>query len=410
MIIAVSGNVGSGKTTLAKWISDNYGFYYIPQHRLEFDFIDDFFNDIEGKFFPAQVSFLLSKAIELQEQSSSHRNIIIDRSLLEDIEVFARLWIENRKIDSKIIQLYRHTADFIKSSVPAPDLYILCKCPADISLSRIDHRKRRRFEEKYPPNHIQMLEQYYNQLTFGDNTPYVVIDTTQIDFTNNKEIEMTCKTIFSYIKSTQEPEQISLFDDGFKEPLIVPGMEFHNFTYRHPLYYNRKKISEYIYLAAPFTQLADNNKVSSNKDPTEYSLLDEIDDEKEYGELPQSYQTALSKIQKALEKKYNMQVFLPHKDINNWGKTNYPSEYIASRIIDSVRNASVVVSIPGNSLGVHLELGIAIAHKIPVVIFDVDEFRCGYLIRGFADSDLVKYIKLSSINKIPDAIKKKNIL
>lgn len=67
MIIAVSGNVGSGKTTLAKYISEKYCFDYIPQHRLEFDFIDDFFNDIEGKFFPAQVSFLLSKAIELQE-------------------------------------------------------------------------------------------------------------------------------------------------------------------------------------------------------------------------------------------------------------------------------------------------------------------------------------------------------
>lgn len=405
MIIAVSGNVGSGKTTLAKYISDAYGFIYVPQRRFEFDFIDDFFDDIEGKFFPAQVSFLLSKAIELQELYSQHNNIVIDRSLLEDIEVFARLWIENKQIDSKIVQLYWRTAEFIKTSVPSPTIYIVCKCPAEVSLSRIDQREKRRFEDKYPPNHVQMLERYYDELAFDSETPYVIVDTTFYDFTKKNDIELVCKEIFDHVAATQESVQLSLFEDYEIEQRHITGMEFHNFSSRHPIFISKQDTNDYIYLAAPFTQVAE----EIINAPTEMDIFSEVYLEKSYGELPNSYKRVLLKIKKSLEKKYEKNVFIPHKEINNWGRTTYSSEYLAPRIINSVKNASAVVSIPGNSLGVHLELGIAIAHRKPVVIFDVDEFPCGYLIRGFAESNMVRYIRLSSIKQISTEIKRNDI-
>ena len=403
MIIAVSGNVGSGKTTLARYLSKEYGFIYVPQKRLEYDLINDFFNDIEGKFFPAQVSFLLSKARELQELDLAHNNIVIDRSLLEDIEVFARLWIENKKIDPKIVQLYRYTAEYIKSSVSSPTLYIICKCPADISLSRIEQRKKRSFEEKYPPNHVQMLERYYSELTFDNETPFVIIDTTYYDFTKNSDLEFICKEIFDRIKATQDPVQLSLFETYEIEPKIIKGLEFHHFSY--PIYLNNTE--DYIYLAAPFTQMAEDNE--EEKDSTENVLFPEMLLKQSYGELPDEYKKVLVRIKKSLEKRYEKNVFLPHKDINNWGKTNYAPEYLAVCIINSVRNASAIVSIPGNSLGVHLELGIAIALRKPIVIFDVEEFPCGYLIQGFTESNLVRHIQVKSINQIPKEIKRIDI-
>lgn len=62
MLVAISGNIRSGKTTLTNYLSYYYGFSYIPNRRFEFEFIDDFFDDVEKYFFPAQVSFLLSIA------------------------------------------------------------------------------------------------------------------------------------------------------------------------------------------------------------------------------------------------------------------------------------------------------------------------------------------------------------
>lgn len=53
MIIAVCGNIASGKTTLAHYISNNYGFSYVPHNRSELPFLKDFFEDIPGNFLQA---------------------------------------------------------------------------------------------------------------------------------------------------------------------------------------------------------------------------------------------------------------------------------------------------------------------------------------------------------------------
>ena len=81
MIIAVCGNILSGKSTLAKSISSIYGYSFIPNKRSELNFLDDFFDNIPERFFATQTSFLLSKAIEIKEESKKNNNIVIDRSM-----------------------------------------------------------------------------------------------------------------------------------------------------------------------------------------------------------------------------------------------------------------------------------------------------------------------------------------
>lgn len=65
MIIAASGNVGSGKTTLAKFLVKNYGFVYVPSNKMYSSFINDFFDNKKEYFLPTQLSFLITKATEI---------------------------------------------------------------------------------------------------------------------------------------------------------------------------------------------------------------------------------------------------------------------------------------------------------------------------------------------------------
>jgi len=51
MIISVAGNISSGKTTLAKKISELYDFLYIPSKHNQISFLDSFFADIPKRFF-----------------------------------------------------------------------------------------------------------------------------------------------------------------------------------------------------------------------------------------------------------------------------------------------------------------------------------------------------------------------
>ena len=110
MIIAVCGNIASGKTTLAHYISNNYGFSYVPHNRIQsYLFLKDFFEDIPEKFLQTQLAFLSNKASQIHTLLKSGKNIVIDRSLEEDIQVFAKLWLDNYSIDERIKKLYLRT-------------------------------------------------------------------------------------------------------------------------------------------------------------------------------------------------------------------------------------------------------------------------------------------------------------
>ena len=411
MIIAITGNVGSGKSTLAHYISKNYNFVYVPNKRLEISFLDDFFKDIEGKFFPAQVSFLISKAIEIQELVSYQANIVIDRSLLEDIEVFARLWIENKNIDANISKLYHFTAEFIKEAIPAPDVYIVCKCPSDVSVARLSKRPRRSFEELYPPNYIEMLDRYYSELSLGENVPYVEIDTVYYDFTDESTLELICNDIFNHINNNRDYYQLSLFEENTVGLKALMNVKYFNFIDNIRIRYSGGLLKEkgYIYLAAPFTQLAPPVKHESTDEKKGLSLFAGLLDDITYGELPSNYKKKLNKIKKAIQNICEMKVFLPHKDINKWGKASYTSKQITPKVIESVQNAAALIAIPGSSIGVHLELGVAIEKGIPVVIFETEEFINSFFVEGLSELSNVKVIKVRKLTQIPMALEKENI-
>lgn len=410
MLIAVSGNIGSGKTTLARYIAENYKFHYVPQHRFEFNFLDDFFEDIEGKFLPAQLSFLISKAIEIHEFHKRKWNIIVDRSLLEDVKVFARLWIENKTIDPKIVNLYQNTAAYIIESLPDPDLYLMCRCPANISAHRISQRPKRKFEEKYPDGHIQMLERYYSELSFGNETPYVEIDTTCFDFTKEEVLRLLCADIFDGLQHGMEYGQLSFFErsvpDKGKQCLI-----FHNYYQLHTNTDCSKlqKESGYIYMAAPFTQFATEFTSDDDSNQEYIEAFRQSNDSAPYGVIPPGYRKILINIEKALRKKYETDVLLPHRDINNWGKTVHSADYLTPRIIEGVENASMFVAIPGSSTGVHMELGVAIAKKIPIIIFEPSDLPKSFFAEGFLNLPYVTYFKVKSLTQIPSCIESEQL-
>jgi len=403
MFIAVSGNIGSGKTTLARYLSCNYDLCYVPRDRLEFNFLDVFFKDVEGKFLLTQLSFLISKSIELQKLLQNKENIVLDRSLKEDIEVFARLWIENCNIEKKIADLYNRTADFIRQTLPEPDLYIFCSCSANISRQRIANRPVRNFEKQYPPDHIELLEKYYKQLITNLKAPCVEINTEQYDFTEDETLPYLCTEIFKQFAHSPYFCQLSLFDEPIKQN--VQGLIFHNFDQIHGQHLPAKNV-QYIYLAAPFTQMAPPKQIIEADD---ISLFSTMDENTVYGMLNVSYQTNLKKIAQAIAKHCQIPVYLPHRDINKWGKINYPTEYLTPRLIETVEKATAIVAIPGNSIGVHLELGIAIARHIPIVIFDTNDFSNSFFVRGFMELPYVKYIQVPSLSKIPSNVVMENI-
>lgn len=160
MIISICGNICSGKSTTAKVIEKSMNFTYIPYERPELEVLDEFYDNICELFFVTQSYFLLNKSQQILD--TSKKNLVIDRSIYEDINIFARYWMSNypiRKVDKNA---YLQLTKLILSVVPKSDIEIFCACSTPQLLDRFDSRPRRSFEKKYPSNYIKNLNEIYN--------------------------------------------------------------------------------------------------------------------------------------------------------------------------------------------------------------------------------------------------------
>ena len=190
MIISISGNIASGKTTLASRICSQYNYAYVPTRRNELLLLNDFYDDVPRFFLSAQSGFLLSKAIEINELHSKKRNIVIDRSIYEDVFIFARYWMDKYKIDQREIEVYTQLANYVISTTPKSDVFIYCKCTPTESLKRLSERPHRIFESKYPNNFIQSLFEQYTSFQFPQDSLLLEIDSEQCDFHDDKTIAL----------------------------------------------------------------------------------------------------------------------------------------------------------------------------------------------------------------------------
>lgn len=400
MIISVAGNISSGKTTLAKKISSLYNFSYIPYKRSELSFLDDFFQNIPKFFFATQTSFLVNKITEIDEQQRNNNNIVIDRSLYEDVHIFAQLWMDNYSIDEKEKVLYKDLADYLISTIPQTDIYIFCNCERTIQLERFNQRTKRSFENRYPSDYIQQLCDKYESIVFPNNAVVVELDTKNLDVRDNNTVINIMSYILYHINHKQT-DQLSLFDYNVKvdndtieaNPYIKIIHNPATIVFPDDIFKIEKKN---IYLAAPFTEFAIIEPLQNNDE----QLTVVTNERRDYNILPDDYQRLLKKIKRLLSNDGQYEVTLPHKDENNWGKTYISNTQIIDAMINNMKNSDLLVAIVSSSIGVHMELSMMSIQNKPMILVVIDNLTSGFYADGFKFHDNVLVIHTQSIDDV----------
>ena len=89
MHIAVTGNIGAGKTTLTTMLSKHYGWEAQFEDVDHNPYLDDFYGDMSKWSFALQIYFLGSRFRQVKEIRESGKNVIQDRTIYEDAHIFA---------------------------------------------------------------------------------------------------------------------------------------------------------------------------------------------------------------------------------------------------------------------------------------------------------------------------------
>lgn len=175
--------IGAGKTSLAKKLGEYLDALIVYEQPEENPFLKDFYQDPQRYAFQAQIFFLLSRFRQQQENMQPdlfHEVMIADYLFAKD-RIFAHLNLDDRELF-----LYDKVASLLEQAVQKPDLVVYLQSSPERLMFNIRQRGRS-YERNISMEYITSLNEAYNKFFFHySDTPLLVINSTQIDFVNNK--------------------------------------------------------------------------------------------------------------------------------------------------------------------------------------------------------------------------------
>ena len=160
--IGLAGNIGVGKTTFAKLLSEKLNWTPFFESVSDNPYLSDFYSDMKRWSFNLQIFFLHKRFEMHQKMSASLTSVIQDRTIYEDLEIFARNLYQLGKLSQRDWDNYCGLFKVMNSYLKRPDLIIYLKADTDTLLSRIKNRGRD-YENSIDPEYIHTLNISYDR-------------------------------------------------------------------------------------------------------------------------------------------------------------------------------------------------------------------------------------------------------
>ena len=187
MFVVVAGNIGSGKTTLTKKLSERLGWKPHFESVSDNPYLADFYKDMSRWSFPLQVYFLTHRFNTHKLIESAPASSVQDRSIYEDANIFARALYEQGNLDARDYENYRTLFESMIQYLSPPTLMIFLKRSVPNLQERIKQRGRD-YEQAIPVDYLTSLNHYYDDWYANYNLgKSLIVDTDELDFLDNEE-------------------------------------------------------------------------------------------------------------------------------------------------------------------------------------------------------------------------------
>lgn len=182
MHIAVSGNIGSGKTTLTIKLAKHYGWNAELEAVENNPYLADFYEDMKRWSFHLQVYFLNSRFNQVTRIRESGQSVIQDRTIYEDAYIFAANLKNSNLISERDYENYLNLFHSMINFVKAPDLLIYLKADIPKLVGQIEKRGRH-YENAIRIDYLKNLNAHYEDwISNYDKGKLLVIDVNDMDF------------------------------------------------------------------------------------------------------------------------------------------------------------------------------------------------------------------------------------
>jgi deoxyadenosine/deoxycytidine kinase len=190
IFVAMAGNIGAGKTTAAKMVSQKFGFELFDEPVIDNRFLRPYYGDMKRWSFTLQLEFLIRRVEHHELIHKVPKSCIQDRTLYEDPEIFAKYLHGLGNMTDTELELYFEYFKRLTKHVAQPEKVICFDVPkVDVLLQRIKTRGREE-EKGIQSAFLRGLNGYYATFPMVLQGKYGVdvltIDVTSLDIRNGK--------------------------------------------------------------------------------------------------------------------------------------------------------------------------------------------------------------------------------
>ncbi len=181
--VAIEGNIGAGKTTLAQKIAEDFSAKLVLERFADNPFLPKFYEDQARYAFPLEMSFMADRYQQFTDDTTQFD--LFKKFLVSDYDVYKSLIFAKVTLQTDEFLLYRKVFNFMYQEVKKPQLYIYLYQTTERLLENI--RKRgRTYEQQITSDYLDKINRgYFDFIKSYPEQNSLIIDVTDLDFVNS---------------------------------------------------------------------------------------------------------------------------------------------------------------------------------------------------------------------------------
>jgi deoxyguanosine kinase len=182
--IAIEGNIGAGKTTLATKIAEDCNAKLVLERFADNPFLPKFYKDQNRYAFPLEMSFLADRYQQLTDDLAQFD--LFKDFIVADYHIFKSLIFAKVTLHEDEFRLYKTMFDIIHKEMPKPDLYVYLYQNTERLLANIKKRGRS-YEQEIPADYLEKINRgYLDYIKTQTDLNVLVVDISDLDFIKNQ--------------------------------------------------------------------------------------------------------------------------------------------------------------------------------------------------------------------------------
>lgn len=183
--ISIEGNIGAGKTTLAKMLAEQFNCRLILEQFTDNPFLPYFYEDPERYAFPLELFFMTERYKQMQTllpQQELFRDLTISDYFFTKTLLFAR-----NNLQDEEFRMFQRLFQTLSASFPKPEMIVYLHRSVDKLMENI-RRRGRDYENSITPAYLKKIQNvYFEYFRMETSIPVVIIDVDQIDFVEDQK-------------------------------------------------------------------------------------------------------------------------------------------------------------------------------------------------------------------------------